>query len=521
MRPDAGRPVGCVIRTTHITRLLAAALVVAVTAPSCTDEPAPAPARSSSLVVGTTHRRPALDPARCFEAFCAYALLPNIHLGLLRYGAPMATVEPALASSWEVSEDGTEYRFRLRTDRTLHDGTPITAGHVKASLERLRDAGDDGPAFLYFDLDATEPSRGIIAVEAPDERTVVVRLATPDASLPAKLAFPAAAVVAAEPGTAGAPAGAGPYRLDRSEADGTLHLERVDGGGPPRVTVRPFPSAAALRAALRRGEVHVAAGAWAPAELSDLSDEGGLTLTDGPSPATRLLAFDVRAEPVDDADVRRAVAAALDRGALATEILQGAGTPLHSLVPEGIAGHDPRFEDIEAPDNAPEVSLDLWYTPSHYGPDELAMAEAVSRSLERAGFEVTLHALEWAAFKAALAEGRMPMFLLGWFPDVLDPAEYLTPFLSAAGSAAIGVHYDDPDADELVAELRITTDTGSRVELAGRLQELAARDLPYVPLVQSRYHLAFAPGVDPIRPQLARWLPLWTLDAASGRGTAS
>ena len=77
----------------------------------------------------------------------------------------------------------------------------------------------------------------------------------------------------------------------------------------------------------------------------------------------------------------------------------------------------------------PKTPVDLWYSPTHYGDTEAAVAEVIARSLEDTGrFTVKVHNVEWAEYGKKRKAGEMPVFLMGWFPDYLDPDDYLEPF---------------------------------------------------------------------------------------------
>ena len=75
------------------------------------------------------------------------------------------------------------------------------------------------------------------------------------------------------------------------------------------------------------------------------------------------------------------------------------------------------------------VPVELWYSPTHYGDTEAAVAEVIARSLEDTKrFTVKVRNVEWAEYGKKRKAGEMPVFLMGWFPDYLDPDDYLEPF---------------------------------------------------------------------------------------------
>jgi peptide/nickel transport system substrate-binding protein len=504
---------------------------------SCTGAPEPPSAEDETFVVGTTEPLTSLDPATCYGFFCAYVALANTHEGLVRLDPDGLRPEPALAESWEVSEDGRIYTFRLREDVQFHDGTAVDADGVRRSLDRVRELGlPEGPSFLLFDQVAEERGYGIEAVQTPDDRTVVVRLARPDTSFLARLAFPVGSVVPREGYPPDREAedillGTGPFELapDGLTPDAIELRVNTDYWGPQpsldRVRIRRFASGGQLRTAVRRGDVHLALLDPDPAELEPLRDAQGLRLVSGPSATTRFLVLDTGAEPFDDPGVRRAVAAAIDRRALSSEVLGETAQPLSGLLPQGMLGYSEVFASGRGSvddhlqgtgvESGARVAVDLWFTPSHYGATEGAVAEALERMLEDTGrFAVEVHTAEWTDFKARIAAGRLPAFLLGWFPDVLDPDGYLAPFVSTQGAAAVGSRYSDPEVDGLLEQARATRDSAERQRLYDLVQTRVAEAAPYVPLWQPLRHVAVRTGVTGVRLDLTQQIRFASISVA-------
>lgn len=472
-------------------------LLPVLLAGACTDPAPPEPPQADEgpLVVGTTEPFGGPDPADCYDAFCAYTLFANTHEGLTRIDPETLEVAGALATGWESSDDGETYRFALREDVAFHDGTPFDAAAMQASLERVRDRGSGGARFLLFG------DGGIERISAPSEHTLEVELGRPDAAFPAKLAFPVAAAVPADtpPRPDDPPAGTGPYSVARWEAS-VVELagdpsHRADPPEEDGVLMQRLGSSARLRAGVAAGDVHVASRRWDPAELVELRGAEGVALETAPGVAIRFLAFTTNHEPYDEPDLRRAVAAAVDREALVGGPLEGTADPLYGLVPSAFGASRPTFRGLEDTETTAD-ELDLWYTPDHYGEAEEDVATALAGQLEEVGFEVALHPLAWPDLKAFLAiADRGGMVLLGRFPDALDPADHLGPLLGSRGAAALGTGYSSDDMDELLGEQAAATDIERRRELLVRIQELAAADIPYVPLWAPHRVVAAAPGV--------------------------
>ncbi|MDF3043600.1 MAG: extracellular solute-binding protein family 5, partial [Thermomicrobiales bacterium] len=130
------------------------------------------------MKVGLQSDPTALDPQK--QSLTAiWHVIEHIYDGLTRIN-PDLTVGPGLAEGWEISEDGTSYMFVLREGVTFHDGTPLKASDVKFTFERLVD-----PATASTGASELASMKSI---EANDDRTVVMTLHAPDASLLATLA---------------------------------------------------------------------------------------------------------------------------------------------------------------------------------------------------------------------------------------------------------------------------------------------------------------------------------------------
>ena len=121
--------------------------------------PAMAQTPPGVLIVGQIAEPKSLDPA-AVTAVNDFRILVNVYEGLTRYKSGTLEVEPALATEWSISEDGTEYTFTLRDGVSFHDGTPFNAEAVKFNFDRMLDENhpyhDTGPFPLSFFFGAIE-----------------------------------------------------------------------------------------------------------------------------------------------------------------------------------------------------------------------------------------------------------------------------------------------------------------------------------------------------------------------------
>ncbi|MFZ9133786.1 MAG: ABC transporter substrate-binding protein, partial [Gemmobacter sp.] len=167
-----------------------------------------AAAAEQSITIGMQPEPPNLDPTTGAAAAIREVTYANLYEGLTRFG-PDGSVRPALAESWEVSEGGAVWTFRLRAGVRFHDGTGFDAEDVKFTLDRARAPDSTNAQKQLF--------AGIAAVEVVDPQTLRVRLAAPNGAFDWNMAWGDAVIMAPEsaPTNATNPVGTGPFRFER------------------------------------------------------------------------------------------------------------------------------------------------------------------------------------------------------------------------------------------------------------------------------------------------------------------
>ena len=143
----------------------------------------------SDITVAMQLEPPHLDPTSAAAGAIDSVLYSNVFEGLTRFG-PDGSILPGLAESWEISEDGKTYTFKLQSGVKFHDGTEMTAKDVKFSLDRARSDDSQNAQKALF--------TGIESVEVVDPQTVAVTLSAPNGSLLFNLAWGDAVIVAPE-----------------------------------------------------------------------------------------------------------------------------------------------------------------------------------------------------------------------------------------------------------------------------------------------------------------------------------
>ena len=464
------------------------------------------------IILGTTDKITVLDPAKCYD-FYTWEIFNNIGEGLLKYKPGTTEIVPGIAESYEVSEDGKVYTFHLRPGLKFTDGVPLDASAVKYSIDRVMKLGLD-PSWLV--------SAFVEKVEVVDELTVKFILKKPISYFPSLVAtvpyFPVSPKSYPADKTAEPLVGHyGPYKIKKWIRDVELVLEANPDyyGTPPKTKefiIKFYKDASTLRLAVETGEIDIAWRTLKPTDILDLKARGVLTVEEVPGPYIRYLVLRCNQAPFNDVRLRRAIAAAIDRDKICNEVYKGTVEPLYSMIPKGMWSHIDAFKEEYGVRNltlAKELlkeagyseenpfEFELWYTPTHYGDLEADVALVIKESLEETGMmKVTLKSAEWATYAAEyIAKGVMPIFLLGWYPDYLDPDDYTTCFLHSKWSPDLGVFYNNSKMDELLDKASVAIDKAERTELYKEIQRLMAEEAPVIPFFQGKLFIVFWPNV--------------------------
>lgn len=525
------------------------------------DEPEAGPQRGGTLRVGLSADPVTIDP-RFLVDEAGELVVDALFDPLVRIDEDLRIV-PAAAESYELDDDGQVLTFRLR-DATFHDGTPVTAADFKRTFDRIADGTAEPRSFLAYLLEpvvgaveAQEQGGGLEGVQALDERTLRIELTEPRPGFLTTLADPSLVPV---PDTAdddldafaAQPVGNGPFAMAAPREVGQfLRLSRFADHHEPALLDEVLltvyledPGRERQWEDLEDGLLQVAD--VAPERFEDAAaafgtSEDGYTgpgLLRGTTATVYLYAFDVTRPPFDDVRVRRAVSQAIDREALADEVLQGAREPATAIVPSPIPGAQPgrctscRFDPDGAaellaeastapldPDDEPtdedrasepdeaseedgddeptEPALERVTLAYNRGPTHAAIAERMAADLERAlDIEVDVSTQDLQAFVQAVRRGDHQLFRLGWETNEPDPGAYLYPLFH---SSQVGLdnlsRYENAEVDQLLEAARAAEDRDDALRSYRAAERLILEDLPVVPLLWYQHALVVSPSV--------------------------
>jgi peptide/nickel transport system substrate-binding protein len=476
---------------------------------------------TDTLIVGRAADVVGLDPAR-FAENESVEVCEQIFEHLVRLRADGQDVEPALATAWEVAEDGRTWTFHLRKGVTFHDGTPFDAEAVRFSFERQLDRNHPFrmPDFTYWDNNFASIVR---AIEVIDPMTVKIYLFKPQASFLSLLSmFPVSivsptAVKKWGPAFAEHPVGTGPFQFVEWERGDRIQLQRFAGywGDKARlahIVFKNIPDARQRLVALEGGAIDVAYGIL-PEELQFVVLHPELELVRAPGMNVAYLAMNTQRPPWNDVRVRRAVNHAINKVPIVSLIYQGNAVPASGPVPPTLWSYDrdvmqyaydpararALLDEAAAAgvfDASQHYKLYAPATPRPYLPDPERMARALQRNLEDVGVHVEIVLLPFPEFPVAVEAGSHDLCLIGWTADIPDPDNFLYQLLSR-DNAQEGAHarnlafYRDANVSGLLQYAQETSDRAERERYYREAQERIAVDAPWVPIA----HSALALGI--------------------------
>jgi peptide/nickel transport system substrate-binding protein len=403
-------------------------------------------------------------------------------------------VQPGLAERWEVPDPLT-YIFHLHRGVMFHDGRPLTSRDVKWTLDSL----------LQGKIRSTKTSayRYVDWIEAPDDLTVVFHLKEPYATLLWNLSEGAIGIVPygmLEEMTQ-KPIGSGPFKFVSAEQDKEVVVERNDNywGAKARLarvrfTVVPDATTRALE--LRKGSADLAINALTSDMVVALEREPNLEIVRGPGTILSYLAFNLRDPVLRDVRVRQAIECAIDRAPLLRYIWRGFAQPASSVLPVLSWAYDPAATGFSYDPERARGILDAAGYPARDGvrfhltmktsteESTRLLAAVLEQQLREVGIALDIRTYEFATFLADVTSGAFQVYSLRWIggnedPDIFDTVFHSRNFPPAGRNRGF---YSNAQVDRLIDEARRETDQNVRKRLYAEIQEILARDVPYINL---------------------------------------
>lgn len=474
----------------------------------------PVPRQGGYLIIAQNSDALTLDPAKVTDNESS-KVTANIFEGLVRYKEITTEVEPDLAVSWEISEDGKEWIFHLRKGVKFHDGTPFNAGAVVFSFLRQIDPGH--PFFQKNSSYAGFIFNYVKSVEALDEYIVRICLEKPYAPFLYNLAMNSASPVISPTAVKKwgndfekHPVGTGPFKFEEwIPNDRIILTANPDYRDPPfldKLVFRAIPNATARFKEFQAGRIHVMDGIK-PADAAKIKQLPYGRLFKQAGLNVGYLAMNTEKKPFDNIKVRQAVNHAVNKQNLIKLFFKSFAVPAKNPLPPTLWGYNDDIDDYEYnPQKARQLLKEAGYeqgfetslwtmdTARPYMPQPKKIARAVRGNLAAVGIRVRIVVCDWRTYIAETENGEHDLCLAGWIGDNGDPDNFLYVLMdkdNAVRPAQNAAFFKHDRLHELLIKAQQISDKQKRIRLYHKAQEIIHQQAPWVPLAHTQQLGAF------------------------------
>ncbi|MBV8718145.1 MAG: ABC transporter substrate-binding protein, partial [Chloroflexi bacterium] len=478
-----------IVRTFSATLLVAASVVSGMS---------PAAAQSSSVLRMARNAEPGIFIPWLIDDNTALFTMGNVYDGLLRVTKDGASVEPALAESWDTSADGLTWTFHLRPGVKFSDGTPLTSNDVKVSLDLAR----GGSRTVWKDN-----YKAIKEIQTPDPATVNVILSEPHAPLLSELAMFPAWIMQADMATATDQAGYDDSQAWASKGTGAYYTESWKKGDPVILKRNPYywkntpsidevdieyiPDDNTRILKVEGGEDDIAD--FVPfSQIDSLNTLPGVHAQDFPIQQTTFAILNVTKPPLNEINVRQALNYATDKDAIIKSVFFGQAQVMNAPIPLGtyVDKESPGYpydlakaQALMAQSSVPN-GFNLPLIVPNNNQDRINTAIILKDEWAKIGVSVDIQQLEATAWRAAFhGEGNFMATLSAWTNDMNDPTEIVNYEMRGgpdSGSFAYWTRYNNPDLNARITAADLEQDPVAREADYRDIQRTYLNDAPLV-----------------------------------------
>jgi ABC-type transport system substrate-binding protein len=483
------------------------------------------PQSGGTLVFGRGGDSVGLDPAYETDGN-SFMICDNVYEALVAYKDESTALEPGLAESWDISQDGKTYTFHLRKGVKFHDGSPFNADAVVFSIGRMMKErnvkffgngweipAQERPPEYWVSMEMDDV---VEAIEATDEYTVVFKLKRVEAPFLANMGMDFADIISPTAFIKNPkeylrnPVGTGPFKFVSWVKDDRIILERFTdywdkSGGPylDQVIFRAIPENSVRFLELKTGNIHICQFPN-PADIELARQDENIKLISQPGMNIGYLGFNHTKEPwKSNVNLRKAIAHAINRPAIVDNIYQGLGQVAKNPIPPTMWGYNDNVPGFKYdPDLAKEYlqkagypdgnglgEITLWSmpVPRPYNPDGVKIGEAMAADLAKVGVTAKIVTYEWGTYLKRQREqpADMDLFQLGWTGDNGDPDNFLAVLFDGLASSAIRTQWKNEKYHELMTQGKTTIDQDKRAEIYREAQQLIYDECPVISIAHS------------------------------------
>ncbi|MGX8008355.1 ABC transporter substrate-binding protein [Mesorhizobium sp. ORM8.1] len=481
------------------------------------------PTNGGDIIVTYKDDIATLDPAVGYD-WQNWSMINALFSRLVDYKPGTTELGPALADSYDVSDDGKIYTFKLHPGVKFTNGREVTAADVKWSIERAVNPKTQGPGagFFHSIVGADKMTAGTVdtldGITAVDDHTVKFTLSQPDATFLNVLALnfasvvPKEAVEAANGDFGKHPVGSGAFTLKEWTIGQRLVFQKnPDYFVKDRPHVDSFtvevgqePLVALLR--LQKGEVDIAGDGIPPAKYLEMkkSAEFEGMIVDRQQLETSYVTLNTQVKPFDNAKVRQAVNMAINKDRI-VRIINGRATPASQVLPPLMPGFDQNYKGYAYdPEKAKallaEAGLKDGFSTQIYTSNtdpQPRITQAIQQDLAAIGVKAEIKAVANPNVLAAGGtQGQAPMVWsggLGWIADFPDPSDFYGPILGCGSAVAGGWNWSwycnkDIDARGQAADaMPVPAKAEERNKAWAQIfTDIQTNDAPWIPVFNER-----------------------------------
>ena len=455
---------------------------------------------ADTVVIGLSEAPATLNPIQDASLLSSQMLYYCTHETLIYFDPLTREFAPDVAESWDLSEDGLTYTFKLFQGIKFHNGDELKASDVKFSLERAAESKTQKSRLTFVE-----------SIDVIDDYTLSITMTYKFADAFFNLAQPNLAIVSekavTELGDDGEAVGTGPYYVTDYSPGEYVKLERFEdyhGELPPtkHLTFKVISEDSARVIALQAGDIDIC---YSPAYVDQqyILDDSELTLVTRNGVVTYYICLNTSAEPFNNAKLRQAVAYALNKEDCIKVAFGDTAYVATGVMPDDVpmaTKIDGIPYDVE---KAKELMVEAGY------PDGLElemgvcmdvqekMAQVAQENLKEIGITVNISRVETAALTDALNSGNYQFAMQKWSNGAGPASSFDTVFVTGAGSNRAKVN--DPYLDEQISIAGSESDNEVREKMYKELNEYVTEQAYWVPIAVPNVYVGIQKDVDGIR----------------------